>query len=200
MEIALQERYQRIRQALVGKTSRDPLLLAEEVMREGFVRIHGPEHHFLDGAAFLVAYKNAGGAIDADACLDALAVRASAMPGAMCGHWGICGSVASVGAALSLIHGTGPLSRDEFYKDHMLFASEVLGAMARIGGARCCKRNAFLSLSFAARFVRERYKIPMEASEPRCRFSAQNEQCLGERCPFHVPDTAGNPSPSSQGL
>lgn len=69
-------------------------------MRNDFVNIHGPEHHFLDGAAFIMAYKNAGGQIDAEAFLAELAKRTIKMPGAMCGYWGICGSVASAGAAL----------------------------------------------------------------------------------------------------
>ena len=28
------------------------------------------------------------------------------MPGAMCGHWGVCGSISSLGAALSIINNT----------------------------------------------------------------------------------------------
>lgn len=31
------------------------------------------------------------------------------MLGAMCGLWGVCGAVTSIGAALSIIDGTGPL-------------------------------------------------------------------------------------------
>ena len=34
------------------------------------------------------------------------------MPGAMCGLWGICGAITSIGAALAIIDGTGPLSAD----------------------------------------------------------------------------------------
>ena len=78
-----------------------------------FVRIHGPEHHILDGAALLTAFYNAGGKIDLQNSLNELMERGLQMPGAICGMWGVCGAVSSIGAALSIIDGTGPLSLDE---------------------------------------------------------------------------------------
>lgn len=186
MEDVLQEKYDRIRAAVLVREEKNPVEIAERVMEESFVSMHGPEHHFLDGAAFLAAYRNAGGAIDLETCLDELAKRAKTMPGAMCGYWGVCGSVASVGAALSVLHRTGPLSTDAFYGDHMAYAAEVLAVMSQLGGARCCKRNAFLALTHAARFVAERYGIGMEWAVKPCSFSARNQQCLGARCPFHA--------------
>lgn len=60
----------------------------------------------------LVAYKNAGGEIDIDKALDRLMAEGLRMPGAMCGLWGICGAITSIGAALAIIDGTGPLSTD----------------------------------------------------------------------------------------
>ena len=115
--MTLSEKCERIKKAVSGSDLKNPVKIAENVMREDYVSMHGPEHHFLDGAAFLAAYKNAGGNIDLAACLDELEKRTDLMPGAMCGLWGVCGSAAAVGAALSVIHGTGPLSTDEFYKD-----------------------------------------------------------------------------------
>ena len=132
-----------------------------------------------------MAYHNAGGKIISDACLDELARRTIKMPGAMCGYWGVCGSVASVGAALSIIHGTGPLSTDAYYADNMRLTSAILAKMAQIGGARCCKRNAFLALSAGVAFVKERYGIPMEADKPVCGYYLKNAQCLGKKCPYH---------------
>lgn len=143
------EKYDLIRQAVIENKSTDPVEIAKSVMKKDFVSIHGPEHHFLDSAAFIVAYKNAGGDINVPACLDELAKRAALMPGAMCGYWGVCGAAASVGAALSIIHGTGPLSSDEFYKDNMRYTSSVLSEMSKTGGARCCKRLP-LHLFFSA--------------------------------------------------
>lgn len=178
------EKYQLIREAVLKAEGTDPVAIAVSVMKRDFVAIHGPEHHFLDGAAFIVAYRNAGGDIDAEKCLDMLEQRAATMPGAMCGHWGVCGAAASVGAALSVIHGTGPLSTDDFYKDNMQYTSAVLASMSRIGGARCCKRHAFLALTAGAIFAKEKYGINMRVRPFRCAFSSENAQCLKEKCPF----------------
>ena len=107
------------------------------------------------------------------------------MPGAMCGHWGVCGSLASIGAALSVIHNTGPLSTDDYYKHNMEYAAAVLSEMSKIGGARCCKRNAFLSLSYAVKFVEEKYGVDMKIGNFKCDFSSLNKQCLKKECPFY---------------
>lgn len=185
MEYTLDEKYDLIKQEMLKSKCKNPILIAQSVMREDFVNIHGPEHHFLDGAAFLAAYNNAGGNIDLAKCLNELEKRAKTMPGAMCGYWGICGSVASVGAALSIIHGTGPLSTGDYYKDNMEYTSRVISEMSKIGGARCCNRNAFLSLSAAASFVKKKYGIAMEVNKIICDFSPKNSQCLKSRCPFY---------------
>lgn len=57
--------------------------------------------------------------------------------------------------------------------------------MSEIGGARCCKRNAFLALSYGVKFVRENYDIDMETSDIVCEFSPFNKQCLKNKCPFY---------------
>lgn len=135
MEYTLEEKYDLIKKAVLKCDSKNPVEIARSVMNEDFVNMHGPEHHFLDGAAFIAAYYNAGGEINPDICLDELAKRTIKMPGAMCGYWGVCGSVAAVGAALAIIHGTGPLSTNEYYADNMKFTSSVIAKMAEIGGA-----------------------------------------------------------------
>ena len=102
MEYTLEEKYRLIRNAVISLNSKNPIEIAKSVMHEDFVNIHGPEHHFLDGAAFMVAYKNSGGDIDLDKAIDILAERTIKMPGAMCGYWGMCGSVSSVVAHAAL--------------------------------------------------------------------------------------------------
>jgi hypothetical protein len=184
MEYTLEEKYKLIREKAIKQTSKNPIEIAKLIMHTDFVSIHGPEHHFLDGASFLVAYKNAGGEIDLEKALDTLAERAVKMPGAMCGFWGMCGSTASVGASLAIIHETGPLSDNEYYKDNMEYTASVIEKMSHIGGPRCCKRNAFLSISAGIEFVNRKYGIQMELNDIKCEFSKLNKQCIGNRCPF----------------
>lgn len=185
MNYTLDEKYRLIKETVKKESSRNPILIVKKIMHEDFINIHGPEHHFLDGAAFLVAYKNAGGNIDIDECLEELSRRTINMPGAMCGYWGICGSTASLGASLAIIHKTTPLSNNEFYSDNMEFTSSVINRMSKIGGPRCCKRNAFLSIIIAVEFVKNKYGVNMDISNESCEFSSLNQQCIKERCPFH---------------
>lgn len=185
MDYTIEEKYNLIMTKALQQTSKNPVIIAKNIMHEKFISMHGPEHHFLDGAAFLMAYKNAGGDIDINKSLNTLAKRTIAMPGAMCGFWGVCGSTTSVGACLSIINETGPLSDNDYYKDNMQYTSSVIEIMSKIGGPRCCKRNAFISLTEGAKFAYKKYKIPMETSTVVCEFSSLNNQCILERCPFY---------------
>ncbi len=186
MEYTLEDKLLLIDKEMQKSASKNPIEIAAHLMDQDFISIHGPEHHYLDGAAFLTAYKNAGGAIDLAQALKELKIRTGKMPGAMCGLWGVCGSVSSLGACLAIINGTGPLTENAYYKHNMEFTSGVLAKMARIGGPRCCKRNAFLSITNGVDFVREKYNIQMELP-PRlqCRYSDRNQQCIKEKCPFY---------------
>ena len=102
----------------------------------------------------------------------------------MCGFWGICGSVASLGACLSIIDETGPLSNDVSYSKHMDFTSKLINKMSKIGGPRCCKRNAFLALIAAIDYAKENYNINIHIDKFKCIYSPLNIECLHEKCPF----------------
>ena len=78
----------------------------KQIAEKEYVSIHESEHHILDGASLFVAYKNAGGEIDLEQALDRLMAEALGCRGAMCGLWGICGAITSIGAALAIIDGT----------------------------------------------------------------------------------------------
>lgn len=185
MEYSFEERCNNIITACLQETSTNPIEIFRKIANQDFISIHGPEHHILDGAALLTAFYNAGGKIDLPQSLDEIIKRGSKMPGATCGLWGVCGAVNSVGAALSIIDGTGPLSEDASWGNHMMFTSKALGKLAQVGGPRCCKRNAFLTLQEAITFVNENYDVKLEQSEISCTYSERNMQCIKARCPFY---------------
>lgn len=122
------EKYALIKNECLKYKGTNPIELIIGIMKKDYISIHGPEHHVLDGACFLTALHNAGAEFDLEAALDEMTERGKKMPGATCGQWGVCGSAASVGAALSILHSTGPLSRDEYYKDNLRLASQALAA------------------------------------------------------------------------
>lgn len=185
MDYSMDERCNRIVAMCLEEKSKNPIEIFKKIACQDFVRIHGPEHHILDGAALLTAFYNAGGTVDLLQSLDELVRRGLQMPGATCGQWGVCGAVSSMGAALSIIDGTGPLSTDDTWGEHMKFTSKALGALAEVGGPRCCKRDAFLAFSEAIDFVNKTYDVTLEKAEITCEFSGKNQQCIGTHCPFY---------------
>lgn len=104
MTFVLEDKYKMIKEEILKLAETDPIKIVVSMMHKDYVSIHGQEHHFLDGASFLVAYKNYGGDFNLIEALEELTSRSAKMPGAMCGYWGVCGATTSVGAALAIIH------------------------------------------------------------------------------------------------
>ena len=163
----------------------NPIRIFKNIAKKEYMSIHGTEHHILDGACLLVAYKNAGGNIDIDGALEKLMTEGLRMPGAMCGLWGICGAITSIGAALSIIDGTGPLSDDGTWGNHMQFTSNAIGELGEINGPRCCKRDAMIALKNGIEYVSSHYGVMLEYDHMKCKYSNQNSQCIKERCPYY---------------
>ncbi len=181
----MEERARKIVEACLQEKSRNPIEIFNNIANRDFIRIHGPEHHVLDGAALLTAFYNAGGKIELLNSLNELMKRGLQMPGATCGMWGVCGAVSSMGAALSIIDGTGPLSSDSSWGKHMEFTSKALYGLSQVGGPRCCKRDAFLSFQNAIVYIKENYDMELESGVIECSFSDRNQQCIREKCPFY---------------
>lgn len=181
----MEERVKKIIEACVQEKGTNPIDIFYNVAQMDFVRIHGPEHHVLDGASLLIAFYNAGGNIDLPSSLNELMKRGLQMPGATCGMWGVCGAVSSMGAALSIIDGTGPLTSDASWGKHMEFTSKALYSLSQVGGPRCCKRDAFLSFQKAIQYINENYDVELEYNNIECCFNEKNEQCIKGKCPFY---------------
>lgn len=163
----------------------NPVEIFKNIAKNEYINIHGPEHHVLDGASILVAYKNAGGDIDLDSALEKLLFEGLKMPGAMCGLWGVCGAITSVGAALSIIDKTGPLSTDGTWGEHMQFTSNAIGELGKINGPRCCKRDAMIAFKYGIKYINEHYGVTLENLDIKCEYSGMNMQCIKERCPYY---------------
>jgi hypothetical protein len=165
--------------------SRNPVAIANKMMKSPFVNMHGPEHHYLVVAALLAVYKNSGGQVDLPTALTEARQRAEKVPGGICGHWGCCGAAIGSGIFVSLITGATPMSVDEWRLANSMTALS-LEAIARNGGPRCCKRDAYLAIMTAAGFVREHFGIDMEVSELIiCPFYKANASCRKRACPFY---------------
>ena len=165
------------------ETSKNSVVIIEKMMALPFCHMHGPEHHVMVGSALLTAYKNAGGNIDLHGALIEMMNRGKSVPGGACGFWGACGAGISTGMFISIISQSTPLSNEPFALSHKMTAKS-LEKIGEIGGPRCCKRDSFISVLSAIEFVKEHFGIEMENAEVVCHYSAQNNQCIGKRCPF----------------
>lgn len=163
----------------------NPHTIFKNIAQNDYINMHGPEHHVLDGAGILVAYKNAGGDIDLDDALLKLKQEGLRMPGAMCGLWGVCGAITSIGAALSIIDGTGPLSNDGTWGDHMEFIYKAIKNLGEVNGPRCCKRDAQIAFKYGVEYINCHYDTKLEYDDTKCEFSSLNMQCIKDRCPFY---------------
>ncbi|MCQ4636840.1 DUF5714 domain-containing protein [Anaerovorax odorimutans] len=175
-----------IRRTCLETKSKNPIAIIREIMRDPYIYMHGPEHHIMVGASLLTAYRNAGGNIQLEKCLDEMIKRGGQIPGGFCGLWGCCGAAVSTGIFLSIAIEATPLSGREWGLAQQGTAA-ALGEIASYGGPRCCKRDSFTSILSAVKFVREHLGVEMEGgSRPiHCEFSAYNAECLGKKCPFH---------------
>ena len=167
----------------LSESSKNPIQIIQKLMVLDFCHMHGPEHHVMVGSALLTAYKNAGGEIDLPKALAEMQSRGKKVPGGSCGFWGACGAGISTGMFVSIITGSTPLANEAWGHSNQMTA-KALEAIGEIGGPRCCKRDSYLAIIKAVEFVKDRFGIEMELGKIKCAHSAQNNQCIKERCPF----------------
>lgn len=183
--MTIEEKSKLIIKDIKSQTGNNPCLMFRNLVKNDYINMHGPEHHILDGACLLMAFYNAGGKIDIDSALEKLQFEGQRMPGAMCGLWGICGAITSIGAALAIIDGTGPLSTDGTWGKHMQYTAAAVCELGKINGPRCCKRDAMIAFKNAIEYVNQNYNVKLEYSSAKCNFSDKNQQCIKERCMFY---------------
>ncbi len=167
-----------------SETSRNPVEVLNRMMSRPFCHMHGPEHHVLVAASLLTAYRNSGGKVDFDACLNEIIARGRNVPGGICGNWGCCGAAVSTGIFVSVISGSSPLAEEPFSLCNTM-TSRSLCEIGKVGGPRCCKRDSYLAIQQAVAFAKEKFGVEMELGDIACTFYPRNNQCIGDRCPFH---------------
>ncbi len=167
----------------LAEKSKNPAVIIKKMMALPFCHMHGPEHHVMVGSALITAYKNAGGDIELVKALFEMQARGKKVPGGTCGYWGACGAGVSAGMFMSIVTGSTPLVDKAWGLSNMM-TSSALGAIGEVGGPRCCKRDSYLAIIKAVEFTKEHLGVEMELDHIKCSHLAQNNQCIGVRCPF----------------
>ena len=176
-----------VEETCINSRSEDPLELARIIMNSDKVPMHGPEHHFIVPATLLTAYYNTKGDLqEKSRKVKEARKRAANILGGFRGFYGDCGAAVGTGIFLSLITGSTPLSIAEWRLSNMMTAKSLL-SVADHGGPRCCKRNTFLSITEAVKFLEENLQLTMTIDKNiKCDYSALNEECLKASCPFYT--------------
>jgi len=173
-----------IMELCLNSTERNPIRLANDIMTNSMIHMHGPEHHFLVPAVLLTCYHNA---IDDTSELGKRLVaargRSSKILGGFCGFYGNCGAAVGTGIFVSIITGATPLSVEDWRLANLM-TSNSLRTIAEHGGPRCCKRNTFLAISEAIDFLERELHVTLPGSEIKCGFSRFNKECKLDECIF----------------
>jgi len=163
----------------------NPIQIAEILMKNPKIHMHGPEHHYLVPAALITAYYNLKNEPQTKKMKLLIAEkRASKILGGFCGYYGTCGAAVGTGIFLSIILDATPLKKEEWRLANHI-TGETLLKIADHGGPRCCKRNTFLAISEAVKFIEKKLNVKIPVKEDlKCSFNHLNAECIGENCPF----------------
>ncbi|MDQ1279070.1 MAG: hypothetical protein QG670_330 [Thermoproteota archaeon] len=172
-----------------ASTMENPLEMALILMRNPAVKMHGPEHHFLIPAVLLSSYYNTKKEYsEKEQKIKDARQRASNVLSGFCGFYGDCGAAVGTGIFISLITNSTPLSTENWRLSNLM-TSKSLYTIANHGGPRCCKRNTFLALNVAVKFLKENFDLEMKARQDiQCEFNDLNKECLKQKCPFYACD------------
>ncbi|MCF8298380.1 MAG: hypothetical protein K9J13_12610 [Saprospiraceae bacterium] len=163
----------------------NPMQMADEIMQDPRVKMHGPEHHFLVPAVLITAYCNSTFDKTKIAKLKTAGKRASHILGGFCGFYGNCGAAVGTGIFTSIITGATPVSSEGWTLANKATASSLV-KIAEVGGPRCCKRNTNIALLNAIDFIKENFNVELETvSKIQCSFSKFNNECKENNCSFY---------------
>lgn len=166
----------------------NPVEMAIDLMNSPSVNMHGPEHHFLVPAVLISSYYNIKG--EKNTKLKKLAVakkRGASVPGGVCGFYGSCGAAIGTGIFISIITEATPLTKETWGLANLMTGTSLI-SIGNKGGPRCCKRNTFIAIDEAAKFIEANFGLKMYDYEeyiPKCKYKSKNKECMEKECKFY---------------
>ncbi|NLP37265.1 MAG: hypothetical protein GX357_06405 [Firmicutes bacterium] len=161
----------------------DPLALLLEIFQLPNLHMHGPEYHSIVPAVLVTAYGNSRKQKNHDLIAAAI-TRGKTVPGGVCGTHGSCGACIGLGIAYALIHEVTPYAQKNRGEANRLTAL-ALTAISRLGGPRCCKREAVLTIEIARKHFNCFELDLSEKNKYICSQFLQNELCIKNACPYY---------------
>jgi hypothetical protein len=167
-----------------GTRERDPVAIANLIMKHPMAVMHSPQHHILVAPVVLAALRNNGLRPLKPGRLASAIERTRGIPLGTCGTRGECGAAVGVGALVSILTGA-TYSKDRERSLALQATAEALLAIAAAGGPRCCKQSVYLSLETASTFLKRELDLDL-LIQTHCEFAACNDECKKERCRYCV--------------
>ena len=175
-----------IERACIQSDSTSPLELAITLMKSPVIKMHGPEHHFLVPAVLLTTcYNKLNKPGEKEKKIRIARKRAENVLDGFCGFYGACGAGIGTGIFIALHTDSNPLAREQWGLSNLMTA-ESLRCIGALGGPRCCKRDTFIALKTAVKFLKQIFDVHLEVPNIiTCDFSEKNHECIEDDCPFY---------------
>lgn len=171
-----------IERACLHSDARNPLELAELILRHPAFHAYGEEHHSLAAPVILAALRNQGVPGVTEEGIRLAIARLKGIPISVCGTRGDCGAAASAGTVISILRGATPLSNGE-RTEALRATAQTLLRIADLGGPRCCKQSVFEAIH--GTWERLQNEFDLESLPPHaCAFAGKLKDCKAGRCPY----------------
>lgn len=165
----------------------NPLLIAEEVIKEAPLPMLGCEHAWIAAGALLAAIKNHGviGVKD-NQIVEALNRTRKQAIGAYCGLTGVCGIAPAIGASFSVILGAA-CPKDKETATTMHVVSRIIEVIADQTGPCCCKNFVYTALTESCMLTKQYLKIDLPyTGEIICQDSDRHPHgCRRTKCRYY---------------
>jgi Family of unknown function (DUF5714) len=146
--------------------------------------MHGPRHHALVAAAFLLAYHDLYGEPSWATILETLQSADTQLPGGTCGYWGACSAALAVGMAYCAILGASPTDGPPRAAAQQL-VGRIVTRVGEFDGPRCCRRECLLALQVGCELSATHLpKLLPTVYQVHCEQASKNPECIDEACPY----------------
>jgi hypothetical protein len=167
---------------------KDPVEIAELMMRHPSLPMLGCEHAFIAAGALLAALRNSPYVKITDQDIqEAFDRTAKQAAGGYCGLTGVCGIAPAIGACFSVFLGSR-CGADTEQKITMDAVIKVSQGIAELTGPSCCKAYVRSALAAAVAIFAERFGIVLPVSKTSivCEDSGRHPHgCREEKCPYY---------------
>jgi hypothetical protein len=184
--------YSFLEKIVLTTTSKNPMEIAELLLKGDRLSSLGGEHHAIVTTALLAAVKNYGQIVLKGSVAQTITQqdiqegirRMKQIPSCICAYHGACGAGLGVGAFFSILfRATCALDTERTLA--MRASNAALGAIANNGGPGCCKQSVRTAILVGVELLKEFCHLKLPISHTRCfHMGNTTHGCKGSYCQF----------------